>query len=681
LAATLQLDILGRFEARLPSGEIVSLPTRKTETLLTYLALVPGPHSRDHLANLLWSDRGEQQARNSLRQALNALKKMFDHIEPCPLQIDHINVNFDNRSIEIDAVKLETLVVEQTPEAAAEAIGIYRGEFLEGVAVRDSNGEEWLATERDRFRRLVIQALEKVLVSQIESGELENAAELGEKFVNLDRISESAWRILMQVYTARGERNHALMAYKRCSEVLIKELGVEPSRETTELHDAIRIGSADVINRSADPEPDFTDESPSADTSGDPGHSSTGELPSIAVLPFLNMSDDSEQEYFSDGITEDIITGLSRFRELFVIARGSSFAFKGQSVDVGEAAAKLGARYVLEGSVRKSGERVRVTAQLSDAATRNHLWVESYDRILEDVFAVQDDVTQKIVSALAVRLEDESKQRAMKKSGTNLSAYDCYLRGKHCFPDWRGSKEGILQARKMFEKALELDPDYALAYSGLAETYIAECWTDWTENHDAAADRTFECASKAVELDNHDSHAHIMLACAYFYIKGNFELAEIEIQKALDLNPNDYWNYCMKTDFSMCAGDYEDSLYCGKEAINRNPFLPDSCLQSMGFSEYFAERYENAIKTFGKLSAPGIEVQGCIAACYAQLGKDEEANAAASEFFRRARTELTNESDWDNESWRDYWSDLFTFKNPEQFNHLISGLSKAGLLE
>ena len=218
MATSLKLNVLGRFEARLPSGENVSLPTRKTETLLTYLALAPGPHSRDHLTNFLWGDRREQQARNSLRQALNALKKLFKDIETCPLHIDRMNVSLASQSIEIDAVKLEELIVEQTPQAAAQATKIYRGEFLEGVVVRDSNGEEWLAAERDRFRRLTTQALETVLVFQLKSGELDKAGESGERLVNLDMLNESAWRILMQVYAARGERNHALMAYKRCSE-------------------------------------------------------------------------------------------------------------------------------------------------------------------------------------------------------------------------------------------------------------------------------------------------------------------------------------------------------------------------------------------------------------------------------------------------------------------------------
>ena len=409
--------------------------------------------------------------------------------------------------------------------------------------------------------------------------------------------------------------------------------------------------------------------------------SNSGEKPSIAVLPFVNMSDDQEQEYFSDGIAEDIITGLGRFRELFVIARGSSFAFKNQSVDITEVAKKLGAKYVLEGSVRKGGERVRITAQLSDATTGNHLWAENYDRVMEDVFAVQDDVAQKIISTLAGRLEEESREHSLKKSAKKLSAYDFYLRGKHYWPDWRGSKENILRAREMFEKAQKLDPNYASAYIGLAESYMAEYWSSWSSNQNHLDTLAFEYANKAVELDKHDSHAHLILASAYFYLKSNFELAEVEIQKALELNPNDYWNYCLKNKVSMCTGDFEESIHCGNEAIHRNPFLPDGCLHGMGFSEYFAKRYDKAIKTFGRLSIPELEVQGCIAASYAQLGRHDEATTAAAEFRSRVKEELTGHQDWDNESWQKYWSNLFNFKNPEHLNHLIDGLLKAGLLE
>ncbi len=209
------------------------------------------------------------------------------------------------------------------------------------------------------------------------------------------------------------------------------------------------------------------DASPQADMADTESSLPLPDKPSIAVLPFDNMSGDPEQEFFADGLTEDIITELSRFRSLFVIARTSSFAFKGQSVNVGEIGRKLGVQYVVEGSIRKAGDQVRITAQLVEAETGNHIWAERYDRELADIFAVQDEVVQAIVGTLVGRLAKAGAERALRKSGENLTAYDLVLRGKHYLE--RGSKDDVLEARAIFEQALELDPNHARAYIGLAD--------------------------------------------------------------------------------------------------------------------------------------------------------------------------------------------------------------------
>jgi adenylate cyclase len=402
------------------------------------------------------------------------------------------------------------------------------------------------------------------------------------------------------------------------------------------------------------------------------------EKPSIAVLPFVNMSGDSEQEYFSDGMTEDIITGLSRFRELVVISRGSTFALKDQSLDSAESAKKLGVRYLLEGSVRKAGGRARITAQLIEGATGTHLWAETYDRSLEDVFAVQDDVTQTIVSTLAGRLEVASRKRASRKGPTNLSAYDHLLRGKYRFNDGYCSKDDVLKSRAAFEQAIELDPDYASAHLCLAETFNAEYKSDWSTAPDVAAECALEFARRAAELDELASEPHLMLAWLYFSVKSNFELAEVQARRALELNPNNYWNYCFKAEFSMCSGDFQEGISCANEAIRRNPFLPYACLWSKGFAEYFAEQYDNAITTFARMSVPRVDVQACIAACYAQLGRDDAARAAAAEFRHRAKKELDSLFQ-NSESWRAYWSSKLHFKDPAQLEHLVDGLRLAGL--
>jgi TolB-like protein len=400
--------------------------------------------------------------------------------------------------------------------------------------------------------------------------------------------------------------------------------------------------------------------------------------PSIAVLPFDNMSGDPEQEYFSDGICEDIITGLSRYRELVVIARGSSFVFKGQSVDITEAAGQLGCQYVLEGSVRKAGDRVRITAQLIDGATGSHLWAEKYDRVLEDVFAVQDDVVSTIVSTIAGRLDKESRERAARKSPANLTAYEHVLLGKYYWPDGLGSQEDRDKARDEFNKAVEFDPECVPAYTGLAWAYLSDFWYETPT--DQLGTLAFDYARRAVELDDSDAFAHLMLAYAYIDVKSDLELGRVQLERAVELNPNDYNNACAQISVGIRTGNYKESVACANEAIRLNPFLPDFCLSECGFAEFFAKQYDKALKTFGRMLAPGLNVRGCIAVCYAQLGRDEEARIAAAACRDEAKEELG--SDWGIESWQNYWDEeVFGWfaQGPETNDRLRDGLQKAGL--
>jgi len=246
---SLRLNVPGRFDPRLPSGEALLLPTRKAEVLLTYLAMAPGQSdSRDRLIILLWSNRGEDQARNSLRQTLSALKKALEVINPPPLLVDRATVTVPAESIEMDAFELGK------SNATIDAFNLYRGEFLEEIVIRDPNGEEWLASERSRYRRMAAEALEGLLTRQREAGELDAAVETGERLVQLDPLRESAWRQLMLAYAVRGERNHALKAYTRCADTLASELGIEPDPKTTELQTAIRNGNLDTAVTEVQPE-------------------------------------------------------------------------------------------------------------------------------------------------------------------------------------------------------------------------------------------------------------------------------------------------------------------------------------------------------------------------------------------------------------------------------------------
>ena len=258
--------------------------------------------------------------------------------------------------------------------------------------------------------------------------------------------------------------------------------------------------------------------------------------PSLAVLPFDNLSGDPQEDYFADGITEDLITEFSRFQELIVIARNSVFSYKGRAVKVQEVGRDLGVRYILEGSVRKAGERVRITAQLIDAATGHHLWAERYDRKLDDVFGVQDEVTQKIVATLPRRLEAADLERARRKPTANMAAYDYLLKGKD--HHHRGTKADIAKGLKALSKAIELDPDYAQAYAWLACTIGRGTARGYLKRSEELMSQVIESIHKAHSLDAEDPECHRLLSEVYL-LRRDFDKAEFHQQRALALNPND----------------------------------------------------------------------------------------------------------------------------------------------
>jgi len=262
--------------------------------------------------------------------------------------------------------------------------------------------------------------------------------------------------------------------------------------------------------------------------------------PSIAVLPFKNLSGDPEQEYFVDGFTEEVITALSRFRNLFVIASNSAFIYKGKPVKVQDVARELGVQYVLEGSVQRIGDRLRVTAQLVDATTGHHVWAESYNRAAEDLFAVQDEVTQHIVATVGSgdmgQLARAGLERAKRKPTENLEAYDYYLLG---LEHWgRNTKEDNAIARQLLEKAIELDPEYARAHAQLAWVHRFDQKWGWSDSPAESGERAFELAKKAVALDPSDGYNHWALGAMYFFNRHQYEEGVAGFERALALNPN-----------------------------------------------------------------------------------------------------------------------------------------------
>ena len=535
----LTLSIFGTFQVVDALGNEIPVKSRKARALLAYLALPPGKaRSREQVMALLWSDRGDQQARASLRQALSGLRKDLGEEGVSALKITD------------EALTLDPARVTVEPAAPGDVL-------LEGLHLNDPAFEEWLRDERLRLQ--------------------------------------------------------------------------DGGGATSQDHAPDRLGK-----------------------------------PAIAVLPFHNLSDDPEQLYFSDGLTEDIITELSRFKSLDVVARNSTFVYRDQAVDISEIGEKVGASHLLEGSLRKSGKRIRLTAQLIDVKAGKHIWADRYDRELEDIFALQDELVQSIVSALAVRLTAADTKRSLRKPASSLAAYDLYLRAVNL--DSSYNPDSVRKAKELASQAVALDPGFARAHTVLAvETFTC----GWFEGAPAESylDEALWAAAKGVELDPDDSFCTSNLAIVHLQ-RREFDQARHYFDRALRSNPNDTWIWADYAWFLTSVGQSEEALERLDSQENFEPYPPNWHWEIRGQVLYALKRYDEAKTSFERMSVIPFWAKGFLAACCGQLGELE----AAKRYWAEALESAPPQGDPTI-----FMSD--SYQDPADVEHWLEGLRKAALLE
>jgi len=400
--------------------------------------------------------------------------------------------------------------------------------------------------------------------------------------------------------------------------------------------------------------------------------------PSIAVLSFANLSDDPGQQYFSDGITEDIITELSRFRSLFVMARISSIVFKSKAMSARDLAHGLGVEYVVEGSVRRAGDRVRITAQLINVATGAHLWGERYDREMRDVFAVQDEVARSIASATSGRVEAAGRERAERLSPTALRAYDLVLRAKALTS--RYTREDNQQALACAERAVKLDTTSARAHAHSAWCHFFNHMAGWVPDRENALAQAYELAQRAIVLDETDSFPHAILGAIYWF-RREYDEARSELETAISLNPNDPEARRYYGGFLAATGNPDAAIEQIELAKQLNPFDTRWVPWIQGIVWFTARRYDKAIASLKRARDPINEVRGWLAASYAQAGREEEARTTLREFLRVAEADMVDFPGHRLEDWKPYWHGAFEYQDQNDFEHLFDALRKAGLQE
>ncbi len=390
--------------------------------------------------------------------------------------------------------------------------------------------------------------------------------------------------------------------------------------------------------------------------------------PSIAVLPFVNMSGDPEQEYFSDGITDDLITDLCKISGLFVIARNSAFAYKGKAVKVQEVSRELGVRFLLEGSVRKAGKRIRINAQLIDAVRGGHVWAERYDREAGDIFDLQDEVTREIVAALALNLTQREQDRLARRATDSVTAYDYLLQGME--NHYRYTKEANDQSQVLFQKAVDLDPSYAVAYAWLGLALLHRWTQGWTQDFQFLP-RAFELAQKATGLDPSLPEAHRILGDLYLYGAKDHDQAVSEFRSAIALNSNYADAFAGLADALAWAGRTEEAIDSVDKAMRLNPHHHAWYFQPLGMSYLIADRLDEAVESYKRGVVRNPDFLGhhlALAGIYAQLGREEEAQAEVKEVLRISPQFSL-----------DLFRQMAPAKSPEDLERMAGMLAKAGL--
>jgi adenylate cyclase len=387
--------------------------------------------------------------------------------------------------------------------------------------------------------------------------------------------------------------------------------------------------------------------------------------PTIAVLPFTNMSGDPEQEFFVDGLTEDIITELSRFRDLFVISRNSTFTYKGKAKKIHDVARELGAQYVVEGSVRKAGNRVRVTVQLIDAATDRHIWAERYDRELQDIFAIQDEISRAIVATLPDRVEAAAQERVNRKPTENMAAYECLLAGKVLHH--RSTPSDNAEALRLLDRAIALDPQYAHAHAWKA-CVLGQAWRHgWCEDREATWNQAGRSLQTALALDDNYSEIHRIFASVSL-IRNDHEKAIHHQERALSLNPNHDLIVVQQGELLTWLGRPEEGIEWIRQAMRLNPYHPERFWSHLGRAYYVARRYAEAADAFKHITTPDHTHHAFLAACYAQMDDADRAAVHAREVLRLAPDFTVGE-----------YLKILHYKQEADLAHHREGLLKAGL--
>ncbi|HEX6019897.1 MAG TPA: BTAD domain-containing putative transcriptional regulator [Burkholderiaceae bacterium] len=516
----MRISILGGLRLRDASGQALQLPTRKTALLLAALALAGDKGvRREALCAAFWPDRAEAQARGSLRHALAALRRAFPESAGVAIGGDLDRVNFTAAPDDVDAWIFERLAASAEPQALARAAALYGGDLLADIALPEPL-DQWFVPHQRACRRKALQLVEQLsLVSDADLPAIVPEAEgLADRLLTSDAAAEEAHRALIRLHVRQGRITAARRQLAQCIEALQREVGATPEPATVALLDA----SGDVVSTAIPAAPAARERS----------------QPSVVVMPFDNLSGEADA-YFAEGVVEEITSALSRVREFFVIARQSAFAYKGRFHDVREVGRELGVRYVVEGTVRRGGDRLRISVQLVDAETRAQLWSDRCDGAVADVFAFQDRIAAQVAGAINPAVRAAEIDTAQRKPPSSLRAYDLVLQA---YPRiWSQSAADNRQAIGLLEKATTAAPRYGRAHALLAWLHSQDVVYLWSADPEKSRRNVRAAIDAAAALIVDDPTALAAVGAAISQCLDDLDRAASYVEAALSLDPNNAW--------------------------------------------------------------------------------------------------------------------------------------------
>ncbi|MFO0995285.1 MAG: BTAD domain-containing putative transcriptional regulator [Alphaproteobacteria bacterium] len=631
-----RLSILGAFALTAPDGASRK-PGKTQQALLAALALARGEaRSREHLASLLWHDRGDAQARHSLRQSVLTLRKLLDDSDEHLIRGDAATLSLNPDLVSVDALEFEALARETSSESLARAGALYRGDLLSGLAIPSEAFEEWLTAERARWRRIAIDVLQRLAAQQVEAGHFAPAVRAAQHAIEIDPLDEASHRLLMRAHAARGRRSEALKVYRDLTDLLRRDLGTAPDQATVGLAETIRAEPQDAhARRKASATAEEPDQRSKTSQAAE-GVRTLEARPTLLVLPFRPVDPNSVADPLADALTEDIAAGVSAvsniavFSPLTILETGAPVPD-----DESKIAAHFGVRYVLEGKLQRAEDQVRFWVRLTDRNRGQQIWAERFSGATADILALQDRITMEVLTALQVEITEGEQARTSHARGTrNLEAWLAAGQGLQLLR--RASRANAERARDLYRRAAQHDALYPAAWEGLAWTHLLAVQFGWSEDRQQDLDTAAELAHKAQALDRGRGRTYSLLG-AIALLRGECEEAIAAAERAIALAPQDSEPIALLAYTLSHCGDVERAAALIDTAIGLSPYPPLWYRWTLARIRRLQERFDEAIAILSDhlderspSKVPRLE----LVLALAEAGRGAEARARADEILR-----------------------------------------------